>query len=111
MTEQEMEQQERQNPEGGAEVYTFARPFKFEEQTVTEITINFDDLTGNDILAVNRQYKAESKNSTSWAPEMDKEYQAYIVAKAAGVHVGLVKTAPAKDFTRLTLRAQNFLLL
>lgn len=104
-------EKENQEVEGGAEVYTFARPFNFEGESVSKITLDFEKLTGSDILSIERQYKAESKNSTNWAPEMDKEYQAYIVAKAAGVHVGLIKAAPAKDFTKLTLRARNFLLL
>ncbi|OBZ09105.1 hypothetical protein A8L34_22520 [Bacillus sp. FJAT-27264] len=94
-----------------AEVYTFAKPFKYEGEEVKAITLDFDTLIGDDILTCDRQYRAESKGGAALAPEMDKAYQAYIVAKAAGVHVGLVRAASAKDFTRLTLRARNFLLL
>ncbi|MEK8216435.1 phage tail assembly protein [Paenibacillus sp. FSL L8-0463] len=96
-----------------AEVYTFARPVTFEGNTVETLTIDFDKLTGVDILACDRQYQAEAARhgGTELVKETNKAYQAYIVAKAAGVHVGLIRALPAKDFTKLTLRAQSFLLL
>lgn len=94
-----------------ADVYTFAKPFTFEGQEVKELTLNFDDLSGDDIIACDRQYRAEQRGGISLAPEMDKAYQAYVAAKAAGVHVNLIRAAKAKDFTALTLRARNFLLL
>ncbi|WP_248549000.1 phage tail assembly protein [Paenibacillus odorifer] len=97
--------------QGAAEVYTFAKPFTFEGQEVKEITLNFDDMSGNDIIACDRKYRAEQKGAMSFSPELDKVYQAYVVAKAAGVHVSLVLASKAKDFTALTLRARNFLLL
>jgi hypothetical protein len=97
--------------QGLAEVYSFAKPFTFEGQEIKEVTLNFDDLEGNDIIACDRQYRAEQRGGISIAPEMDKAYLAYVVAKAAGVHVDLIRAAKAKDFTALTLRARNFLLL
>ncbi|QWU15676.1 hypothetical protein SAMN04487895_12721 [Paenibacillus sophorae] len=105
MTEEKKDQVQ----EGGAEVYTFARPVTFEGEVYEKITLDFEKLDGNDALAVLRQYTAETKKE-GYAQEMDREYQAYFVAKAAGVHVGLIKAASAKDFTKLTLRARNFLL-
>lgn len=108
MSEQTNNAVEKQAEDKG---YTFSRPFKFEGEPVESLTLDFDSLSGDDILSVNRQYQAESNQPAGWSLEMDKEYQAYIVAKAAGVHVGLIKAAPAKDFTKLTLRARNFLLL
>ncbi|MFC3802804.1 phage tail assembly protein [Cohnella sp. GCM10012308] len=106
----EMPQQEQA---GAGEVYTFARPVLFEGAEYKQITVDFDKLTGEDILSSERQYRADqSRNGGgSLAPEMDKAYQAIIVAKASGVHAGLIRAASAKDFTRLTLRARNFLLL
>lgn len=93
-------------------VYTFVRPVQYEGQEYKEINLDFDRLTGEDVESCLRQYRADQKGSSSmYAPETDKAYQAFIVAKAAGVHVGLIRAANAKDYTRLTLRAQNFLLL
>ncbi|WP_449602457.1 phage tail assembly protein [Paenibacillus sp. Marseille-Q9583] len=97
--------------QGLAEVYTFAKPFIFEGQETKEVTLDFDNLSGNDIISCDRQYRAEQRGGISLAPEMDKAYLAYVVAKAAGVHVELIRTAKAKDFTALTLRARNFLLM
>lgn len=96
-----------------AEVYTFARPVTFEGNTVESLNIDFDKLTGADILACDRQYQAEAARPgiNELVKETNKAYQAYIVAKAADVHVGLIRALSAKDFTKLTLRAQSFLLL
>ncbi|OKP67571.1 hypothetical protein A3842_28125 [Paenibacillus sp. P3E] len=96
-----------------AEVYTFARPVTFEGNTIESLSIDFDKLTGEDILVCDRQYQAEAARQSSGEliKETNKAYQAYIVAKAAGVHVGLIRALSAKDFTKLTLRAQSFLLL
>jgi len=96
----------------GAEVFTFSRPVNYEGEVFESVKLDFDKLSGSDILACDSQYRSENRSATlSLAPEVDKGYQAYIVAKAAGVHVGLIRAASAKDFTRLTLRARNFLLL
>ncbi|MNW00765.1 hypothetical protein D3C71_1963020 [compost metagenome] len=77
------------------------------------LEIDFDKLTGADILVCDRQYQAETARNggSELVKETNKAYQAYIVAKAAGVHVGLIRALSAKDFTKLTLRAQSFLLL
>ncbi|MRN51992.1 phage tail assembly protein [Paenibacillus monticola] len=98
---------------GTAKVFTFARPVTFEGNTVESLSIDFDQLIGEDILACDRQYRAESARQSGgeMIKEMNKAYQAYIVAKAAGVKVGLIRALPAKDFTKLTLQAQGFLLL
>lgn len=96
--------------ETGAEVYTFARPVNFEGDTFESLSIDFDKLTGEDILTCDRQYQMESARQSGGEliKETNKAYQAYIVARAAGVHVGLIKALPAKDFTKLTLQAQSF---
>ena len=101
------------SPQQTGEVYTFSKPVLFEGETYDSITLDFDRLNGDDILSCDRQYRNEQKGQVgvSLAPEMEKAYQAYIAAKAAGVHVGLIRAASGRDFTRLTLRARNFLLL
>lgn len=99
---------------GTAEVFTLSRPVVYEGTEYKELALDFEKLTGDDILSCDRQYRAEQNRAggnISLAPETEKAYQAYIVAKAAGVHVGLIRSVSAKDFTRLTLRARNFLLL
>lgn len=97
--------------EAAEKVYTFSRPVLFDGEEHATLNLDFEKLTGTDVEVCLRQYRAEQKGSVGLTPETDKAYQAYIVAKAAGVHVGLIRAASAKDYTRLTLRAQNFLLL
>jgi len=90
-------------------VYTLRRPITFDGQEYTQINLDFDRLTGEDILNCDRQYAA-SQGSQLFFRESDKAYQAIVAARAAGVPVELIKSLYAKDFTRVTLRAQNFLI-
>ena len=94
-----------------AEVYTFDRPVTYEGTEYKTLTLDFDKLIGEDLLACDRQYRAEQRNNALVSPELDRCYQAYVIAKASGVQVGRIRAASAKDFTRLTLRARDFLLL
>lgn len=90
-------------------VYTLRRPFVFEDKQITTLTLDFDRLTGEDVLSAERRFYNEGAVPAS-AKEVTKAFQIYIVAAAAGVPVELVRALPAKDFTSVTLDAQNFLL-
>lgn len=103
-----MSEENNQVAEAGA-AYTLRRPFTFEEREVKELILDFERLTGEDILQAERRYYAEAVVAVP-AKELSKAFQAYIVASAANVPVELVRAMPAKDFTSVTLDAQNFLL-
>ncbi len=98
------------------QVYTLSRPIKFEDKTYTSLNLDFEKLTGADILAVDREIKNKAMSTgsqsdlISFSPGTDVKYQAAIVAKAAGVYIGLMEELSAKDFMRVCQRAQNFLL-
>lgn len=90
-------------------VLTLSRPFVFEGETITELRIDFDKLVGDDLILAERRYN-EDGNNPAHVKELNKAFQAYIVAAAANVPVELIRKLPAKDFVSVTLDAQNFLL-
>ncbi|GIO08012.1 hypothetical protein J31TS6_40400 [Brevibacillus reuszeri] len=89
-------------------VYKLRRPFVFDGQTFTELKLDFDSLTGNDLIECER--KAAVRKDTSYMKETSKTYAAIVAARAANVPEEMVFKLPAKDFTRLTVLVQNFLL-
>lgn len=89
--------------------FTLKSPLQFEGASYSELDVDFESLTGEDVIACERQLRSEEPGFT-YMKESSKVYQAIIVARAAKVPVELVKKLSAPDFSRLTMHAQNFLL-
>ncbi len=80
----------------------------FEGTDYTELDLDFESLTGRDLI--NAEVEARMIAGPSPLSELSKPYNAVIAAKAAKVPVELVIDLKAKDFTVVTMEAQNFLL-
>lgn len=93
------------------EKFTLKKPIEFEEETYNELELDFDSLTGDDILAAEGQYLAENGSANGFMKETSKAYQVYVAARAAKVRPELIRALKAGDFTRLTVRTQSFLLI
>lgn len=95
-------------------VFTLARPFEFEDQEYTELLLDFDKLTGADMISVEREMKARKGliQPGEFIPmmELHKPYQAFVAARAAGVLPDLILALPAKEFSRITARVFSFLM-
>ena len=110
MSEAKKENQE--NEAANDQVYVISRPFEFEGNKYEKLNLAFEKLTGNDLLSCENELNATVPDGT-FIPmkEIDKRYLALVVAKAAGVPSELIRKLPAKDFSKVTVRAQNFLLI
>ncbi|NCU30038.1 phage tail assembly protein [Candidatus Saccharibacteria bacterium] len=88
-------------------IIKLSKPYEFEGKKITELTLDFEALSGRDIIAVETE-----ASSIAGRPvlDIDKTYQACLAAKAAGVVYDLILGLPAKDFIRVIGPAQNFLL-
>lgn len=87
---------------------TLSKPFTFEGKEYSEIELDLDSLTGNDLLKAEREFVATGGRAN--VPELSKEYLAIVVAKTAKVPVDIIHALPAKDFSKVTIEVQNFLL-
>jgi len=85
-----------------------SKPYSFEDKEYTKLELDFDSLTGQDVI--NAEKKVRALGDSSPVAEFSKTYQAVVAAKAAKVPVDLIMKLPAKDFTRITILVQNFLL-
>lgn len=87
--------------------HDFAKPFAFEGQEYTGLDLNFDNLTGKDLLNVEAEMTA--KGITAIMPEISKVYQMHVAARAAKVPVELIEALPIKEASGITMKVVNFL--
>ncbi len=85
-----------------------SKPFAVNGIEIEEIDLNFDKLTGADLIAASRESVLLGDNSL--VHELSKQYLAVVAAKASGLNVDDIMKLPAKDFTAITLAVQDFLL-
>ena len=84
------------------------RPITINGVEMKEIELDFDKLTGADLISASRESGLLGDNAL--VPELSKQYLAVVAAKASGLNVDDIMKLPAKDFTAITLAVQNFLL-
>mgnify|MGYP001452888841 CR=1 FL=1 len=78
------------------------------EKIVTEIDLDFDKLTGNDLIAAEKETRHLGDHTPSVLLSMT--YQASIVAKVVGVPVDDILALSATDFKKLIAPTASFLL-
>jgi hypothetical protein len=89
-------------------IIILTKPYTFEGVEHQKLNCDFDRLIGDDFIKA--ESEARLMGDRNMMLESSKLYQACVVAKAAKVPVDLIKSLPGKDFNRVTVEAQNFLL-
>jgi len=84
------------------------KPITINGVEMKEIELDFDKLTGADLISASRESGLLGDNAL--VPELSKQYLAVVAAKASGFNVDDIMKLSAKDFTAITLAVQNFLL-
>lgn len=93
------------------ETIKLAKEITYDGEKVTQINLDFDALTGKDLLAAEKELKVQNTGAiSSPVKEFDKEYLAIVGAKAVGMPTDFIYLLGAKDFTKLTLLVQGFLM-
>ena len=115
VTEQEKEMQEAQasgvvnfddkkkdKEEDGSLNYThtFKKPREIEGKKYTKLTFYFDNLTGEDIEAVEQELADQNKSA----------FQCILAAKAAGVASDEIRRLPVGDYMKIKNKARDFLI-
>lgn len=96
--------------EGNTGVYThvFKKPFEYEGKTYTELTFNFERLSGHDMVSI--ETEMQMNNEYALAPEISRSFQGKMAAKAAGIGSDVLEAMPLKDFNKITNAARSFLI-
>lgn len=93
------------------ESYKFLKPVTFDDKEYMEIQFDLDGLTGEDMLAAERRFNlSHRENQGAPLKELSKEYQIHVMAIASQMPVEFFNKISAKDFSRITIKVQNFLL-
>lgn len=96
--------------EGNTGVYThkFKRPFEYDDKVYTEMTFDFERLTGRDVVSI--ETEMQMNNEYALAPEISRSFQSKMAAKAAGIGSDVLEALPMKDFNKITNAARSFLI-
>lgn len=89
-------------------IVKLTKPITFEDKEYTELNLNFDELTGDDLENAFAEFTASGNQA--FVVELSKPYLAMVAAKAANVPALVIRKLSAKDYTKVTVLAQNFLL-
>lgn len=107
----ELAQEAAEKPaEGNTGVYThvFKKPFEYEGKTYTELTFNFERLSGRDMVSI--ETEMQMNNEYALAPEISRSFQGKMAAKASGIGSDVLEAMPMKDFNKITNAARSFLI-
>lgn len=85
-----------------------SKPILINDKEVNEITLDFESLKGRDVIKAEAEARLMGANFIT--PEINKTYQAVLVAKALKINAEDVLDMPIKDFTAVTMVAANFLM-
>lgn len=91
-------------------IYRLSTPIQFDDNTITELDLRFEDLTGKDLILCAKQARRIDPQEVRPGRALSLSYQIAVAAKAAGVTPELFDKLKADDFTVVTQRAENFLL-
>ncbi len=78
-------------------------------KTVSELTMDLDALTANDIKMCLRETKAAT-GERNVVPIVDESFHDQLAARAAGIPVEALALLSGADYLRVTQRVRNFLL-
>lgn len=92
----------------GVYVHTFKKPFKYEENTYTSISFNFDGLKGKDMIAIENEMTGQ--NEIVFAPEISASFLCRMAARAGGIGSDAIEAMPIGDFSKIKNAARNFLI-
>lgn len=84
------------------------KPLDFGGKVLNELDLNFDNLTGADLMAADRAARSENKE-LGMLSEDDRGYQIVIASRASGVPVDALKRLAYGDFMAMLLLVVNFL--
>lgn len=87
--------------------HTFSKPVKILGKKYKTLTFRFEDLTGDDIEAVEQEMQDMGKYALS--PEISSIFQSMLAARAARVGSDEIRRLPVADYMKIKNKARDFL--
>lgn len=92
----------------GNYTHTFSKPVEIEGKQYKTMTFYFDNLTGEDIEAVEEELQDQNKYVLT--PEISSAFQSTLAARAAKVPADEIRRLPIRDYMQIKNKARNFLI-
>ena len=96
-------------PADGRQVYKLIRPMTVNGTEYTELHLDFDSLTSQDMEAIASALAMEG-HVIPQVVEFSKPYLMHVAARAARINVNDLRKFSIKDGTQITMLAMNFLI-
>ncbi|MNO15521.1 hypothetical protein D3C76_51870 [compost metagenome] len=93
-------------------VIKLSRPITWDEVEYKELNLNFDSLSGDDIIDAESDFMdfvVGKKNVFVAFKDEHPAYLAVLAAKAAGIHPNFMKKLAGKDFLKVSGASKRFL--
>lgn len=87
--------------------HKFAKPREIMGKKFESITFYFEDLTGDDVEAV--ELELQQRNIVVLSAEVSSAFQSAIAAKAAHMASDEIRRLPLRDYMKIKNAARNFL--
>lgn len=85
----------------------FSKTYEFEGEEISELDMNkLEDITGADLIAINRMMK--KRGSTDASPEMTMEFAFFAAMQATGRPLEFFYMLNAKDSMKVKMRVNYF---
>lgn len=92
----------------GNYTHTFSKPVTIEGKQYKTLTFYFDNLTGEDIEAVEEEMQDQNKYVLS--PEISSTFQSMLAARAAKIPADEIRRLPVRDYMQIKNKVRNFLI-
>jgi len=89
-------------------IIKLTKSVEWEGTRIDELNLNLEALTGLDIEAAEREWVL---GGGSGMPETSKGFLIAVAARATGVRTDVLRRLSSKDYTKITVLVQNFLLV
>lgn len=87
--------------------HEFSKPVEIVGKKYTSLTFYFENLTGDDVEAV--ELELQQRNIVVLSAEVSSAFQSAIAAKAANVASDEIRRLPLRDYMKIKNEARNFL--
>lgn len=92
----------------GNYTHTFKKPVEIEGKKYSSLTFYFENLTGEDIEAVEEELQDQNKYVLS--PEISSAFQSMLAARAAKIPADAIRRLPVRDYMAIKNKARRFLI-
>lgn len=92
-----------------AEIIKLKKEYTLSGKKVLEITLDFDSLSGFDVIEAEKAYK--KRNTASTMKEMEDGWYLTIAEMASGIKYGDLLKLNIRDYVQLLTKIKNFLLV